>query len=216
MPTYVQRLAERLSTMSVAVCQPGQEGDYRALLCRALEDGHIDESEGDSLVEVATHWGLSCDRVKQIHMDYLSRLAAAAWADLRITDAEKRELKLVAQLLGFGRITDSELIDLARSSGTAYPPVPYGTPDEHWAGKAVCFTGESSCTTGGQLITRAMAEQLAAENGLRVLSSVTKKLDVLVVADPNTQSGKAKKARQYGIRVVHEPVFWRSLGISVD
>jgi hypothetical protein len=36
------------------------------------------------------------------------------------------------------------------------------------------------------------------------------------VADPNTQSGKAKKARQYGIRIVHEPVFWRSLGVPID
>jgi DNA polymerase-3 subunit epsilon len=61
-----------------------------------------------------------------------------------------------------------------------------------------------------------MAEQLAVKKGLRVLPSVTKKLDLLVVADPNTQSGKAKKARQYGIRIVHEPVFWRALGVPID
>jgi DNA polymerase-3 subunit epsilon len=61
-----------------------------------------------------------------------------------------------------------------------------------------------------------MAEQLAEDKGFRVLSSVTKKLDLLVVADPKTQSTKAKKARQYGIRIVHEPVFWRSLGVQVD
>jgi DNA polymerase-3 subunit epsilon len=48
------------------------------------------------------------------------------------------------------------------------------------------------------------------------MPSVTKELDLLVVADPNTQSGKAKKARKYGTRIVHEPVFWRSLGIAVD
>jgi DNA polymerase-3 subunit epsilon len=44
---------------------------------------------------------------------------------------------------------------------------------------------------------------------------VTKKLDILVVADPHTQSGKARKARQYGTRIVHEPVFWQMLGVTV-
>jgi DNA polymerase-3 subunit epsilon len=51
--------------------------------------------------------------------------------------------------------------------------------------------------------------------GLEVADSVTKKLDILVVADPHTQSGKARKARQYGTRIVHEPVFWQMLGVTV-
>ena len=57
---------------------------------------------------------------------------------------------------------------------------------------------------------------MAADKGLNVLDRVTKKLDILVVADPNTQSGKAKKARQYGIRIMHEPVFWKALGVEVS
>jgi DNA polymerase III subunit epsilon len=57
---------------------------------------------------------------------------------------------------------------------------------------------------------------LVTEKGLIVVPSVTKKLDLFVVADPNTQSGKAKKARQYGIRVIHEPTLWRLLGIDID
>ena len=51
--------------------------------------------------------------------------------------------------------------------------------------------------------------------GLKIASSVTKKLDLLVVADPDTQSGKAKKARDYGIRVMSDTVFWRHCGIEV-
>jgi DNA polymerase-3 subunit epsilon len=51
---------------------------------------------------------------------------------------------------------------------------------------------------------------------LSVVDSVTKRLDLLVVADPKTQSGKAAKARRYGIRVMHEPVFWKALGLEVD
>jgi len=38
---------------------------------------------------------------------------------------------------------------------------------------------------------------------------------LLVAADTNTQSGKAKKARSYGVRVVGEPEFWKMLGLAV-
>jgi NAD-dependent DNA ligase len=61
-----------------------------------------------------------------------------------------------------------------------------------------------------------LAEALAAESGLLVASNVTKKLDLLVVADPGTQSGKARKAREYGVRVLSDAVFWRLAGIAVD
>ena len=31
-----------------------------------------------------------------------------------------------------------------------------------------------------------------------------------------SMSGKAKKAREYGVRVIAEPVFWRLVGVDVD
>ena len=40
--------------------------------------------------------------------------------------------------------------------------------------------------------------------------------DVLVVADPHTQSGKARKARRYGTRIIHEPVVWQMLGLDAE
>ena len=64
-------------------------------------------------------------------------------------------------------------------------------------------------------MSRITAEDLATKAGLEVVHSVTKKLDLLVVADPQTQSGKAKKARRHGTRIVHEPVFWKALGVEV-
>ena len=45
---------------------------------------------------------------------------------------------------------------------------------------------------------------------------VTKKLDLLVLADPHSQSDKAKKARQYSIRIMHEPAFWKAIGVEVN
>ena len=87
---------------------------------------------------------------------------------------------------------------------------------ENLKGKRVCFTGECRCLLRGSAISRELGTQLATDQGLVVADSVTKDLDILVVADPQTQSGKAKKARQYGVRVMHEPVFWRAIGIDVE
>ena len=84
------------------------------------------------------------------------------------------------------------------------------------AGKRACFTGESICSQGGATITRELAAALAEGAGMEISDSVTKKLDILVVADPHTQSGKARKARQYGKRIIHEPVLWQMLGVAID
>ena len=167
-------------------------------------------------MDLATHWGLSFDRVKVIHLDYLLPLAQAAWADRCITDTERREIQSVARLLGFETLSNEQLSDLLHTLESSSVAEACPTAADDWTGKTVCFTGECGCCIRGQLISRERAEQLAAAKGLRVLPSVTKKLDLLVVADPNTQSGNAKKARKYGIRIMHELVFWRSLGIPVD
>ncbi|MGQ0668939.1 MAG: hypothetical protein ACT4PO_04575 [Actinomycetota bacterium] len=41
-------------------------------------------------------------------------------------------------------------------------------------------------------------------------------LDILVVADPNTQSGKARQARKFGTRIMAEAAFWRAIGVQAD
>jgi DNA ligase (NAD+) len=49
-----------------------------------------------------------------------------------------------------------------------------------------------------------------------VQKHVTKGLEILVAADPATMSSKAVKARQYGVRIIAEAVFWRLLGLSCE
>lgn len=215
-PSYIKRLISHISSNSNNANCPEGERDYRGLLWRALEDGHIDASEQENLVEVAAHWGLSLDSIKKIHLDYLLQLSKSAWADRQLTEAEKREIRIAAQMLGFKQISDEQIHKLSKMSETATIGEMPTDSYENMSGKSVCFTGESSCFIGGLIMTREQSEQLAASKGLIVKSSVTKKLDMLVVSDSNTQSGKAKKARQYGIRIICEPVFWRLLGINVD
>jgi DNA polymerase-3 subunit epsilon len=58
-------------------------------------------------------------------------------------------------------------------------------------------------TAEGEQIPRAQLEALAAKSGLQPVNSVTKKgCDILVAADEASMSGKAKKAREWGIDVV--------------
>ena len=216
-PTYLKSLLTRAGG-SLASDDDSAVVAYTGLLDRALEDRHVDDREGAALVEMAVQWGLAGDRLGAIHRDYLGGLAAAAAADGVVTDAERTDLARVARLLGIEPAgLDRMLSDAAqaRSNGPAgTPPAPVGGTS--LAGQSVCFTGECSCTYRGEPITRDVAAGLAAGAGLSVAESVTKKLGVLVVADPLSQSGKAKKARQYGVRVLHEPVFWKMIGVDAD
>jgi DNA polymerase-3 subunit epsilon len=84
------------------------------------------------------------------------------------------------------------------------------------AGRSVCFTGESVCSVGGTPLDRPGQEVLAAEAGLVVAPRVTKRLEVLVLADPDSVSGKARKAREYGTRLIAERSFWTMLGVAID
>jgi ATP-dependent DNA helicase PIF1 len=69
-------------------------------------------------------------------------------------------------------------------------------------GARICFTGTAQDSTG-QIVERWEMEQLAEAAGLTPVNSVTKtRCEVLVTAEAGTQSGKARKAQEYG-----KPVF---------
>ena len=217
-PTYLQRLFTRLSSHPCSGALGGPVLAYIALLDRVLEDRHIDESEGDALLELAVSLGMSEDQVRLVHSEYLDRLAIAALADGVVSDAERRDLHLVARLLGLEGTSPDRALDKASRNiaKTKTSEAASHSVDEGLLGKSVCFTGEMQCRYDGQVISRELAEELARKVGLDVVDSVTKKLDLLVVSDPRTQSGKARKARRYGIRIMHEPVFWKAIGVNVQ
>lgn len=64
----------------------------------------------------------------------------------------------------------------------------------------VVFTGDMS-------VARAVWEKRAEEAGLVPRPSVTKKVKLVVAADPDSLSGKARKAADYGIPIVTEEAF---------
>lgn len=80
----------------------------------------------------------------------------------------------------------------------------------------MCYTGALVGRIEGKTITREDAHRLAEGAGLIVKKNVSKQLDLLVVADPDSQSTKARRARELGIRVMAEAVFWPAIGAPVD
>ncbi len=187
---------------------------YLELLDRALEDRRLTPAESEMLAATARDWGLTEQTVRDVHHAYFRQLLGAAFDDGTLTDLERSDLAAVAALLSI----DENTID-TRTVRTAVESV--GRVQESDAvgsltGMSVCFTGALAATIGGVPVTRDLAQQLAREAGLVIKEGVSKGLDLLVVADPDSQSSKARRAREFGTRVIAEAVFWRLINVKVD
>lgn len=77
---------------------------------------------------------------------------------------------------------------------------PQDGPARLSVGMRVCFTG--TATISGSATRRDRLEGLAEAFGLTVVAGVTRTCDLLVAADPLSQSGKAAKARDYGTPII--------------
>ncbi|MEU4403644.1 exonuclease domain-containing protein [Streptosporangium sp. NPDC023963] len=188
---FLARILDRLPR----VPQPVMADSYLALLDRALLDQHISAAEADALVQLAVDLGLTRTDVERLHHDYLTALAHAALADGIVTTSERRELDLVATLLGL----PGESVDRALTRATReHPSMP--SRFKLATGDLVVFTGEMD---GG----RETWEALARQAGYVPHPNITKKVRLLVAADPDTLSGKARKARAYGIPIVTPDAF---------
>jgi DNA polymerase-3 subunit epsilon len=83
-------------------------------------------------------------------------------------------------------------------------------PSKLEQGWQVCFTG--TAVIDGVAVPREEIEETAAFAGLQPIQGVTKKCNLLVCADPASMSGKAKKARVYGIPIMSFEEFVSALG----
>lgn len=69
------------------------------------------------------------------------------------------------------------------------------------------LSGKTFCFTGALSRPRKEYENMVDKHGGSVLSGVTKDLKYLVMADPNSGSSKAEKAKKYGTECINEDQF---------
>lgn len=198
---WLNRIVSRMPRAA----QPGID-DYLAVLEMAMLDGFLAEHEKDALVDAAKVACLTRGQVLDIHGDYLLTMARVAWDDGVVTAAERAELDRVATMLGLSTsdvsaaLAEAESVRTDQSLGSALLAM---SGLALHPGDRVVFTGELSRP-------RSDLERDARAVGL-VPGGVTKSTALVVASDPNSASGKAAKARSYGVPIVNEELFTKLL-----
>jgi DNA polymerase-3 subunit epsilon len=197
--SYLQTLMERLTHQDLPINRIGLAvAEYLNLLERALEDRRIDRSEAELLVELADRLKIPRSQLGAIHATYFSSICEHALSDGSITDVEENDLQSVAQLLNVGDWREIVNVSSPRMAKTP-------TSSKIEPGTTVCFTGAMK-------YPRQKCIDLATAAGLVVADRVTKSLDILVVADPDSQSNKATAAKKYGLRIIAATAFFDLIG----
>lgn len=190
---------------------------YLNLLDEVLADRKLTSSELQSLMDMILYSGFGQGQVLKIHQDYLRNLCRVYWKDHELSEAEQSDLLDVSKLLG---IDQDDLFRIVAEEGQKVklegPNQEFQDFSEKIHGKTICFTGALQSTWKGNPMDRGFAQRLAIEHGMIIKNGVSKGLDYLVTADPNSLSGKSQKARDYGVKVIAEPVFWSWMNFKVD
>jgi DNA polymerase-3 subunit epsilon len=199
-PHFLERLVDRLSE----VAGPDEHNAYLAMLDRALMDRQISGSEADGLVTLADSLGISRSTAEQLHLAYMTSMLATAWDDGVITADEEADLRLVADLL--------DISQQSITQGLAAPVAGQDAGTGAAVQSLVLAAGDKVVLTGEMSRDRREIEEDLRAAGFVPHPAITKAVKLLVAADPDSLSGKAKKARGYGITVVGESYLSRLLG----
>jgi len=185
---YLARVANRARHLGAH----GNALIYMDMLDWAISDLVITRAERGQLETLAVELGLAQADVDRVHHMYLESLLDAVLRD-GIVDAHEETLLLgAAHELGVDpEMVTAQIVDFATQAGS-FVPLP---------GMRVCFTGSATAADGSKF-PRSVLEGLAIELGLEPVKNVSKSgCDLLVAADPTSQSGKAKKARDIGVPI---------------
>ncbi|MCP1387704.1 exonuclease domain-containing protein [Corynebacterium sp. TA-R-1] len=190
-----ERNSQRIShlvraTPAAAEADSPDLNHYRELLREALTQRTLDNPE-----LAASAARLPTADINDLHEEFLRQLAIEAWMDGIITADERAEIVAIAAHLGI----DPTLVETLLAA-------PASTRDlKLEAGDAVAFTGSLD-------LPRATWEERVRGYGFTV-SQVTKTTRLLVAANVDSMSGKAKRARKYSIPIITEAEFaqllWR-------
>lgn len=188
-PGFLERIAIRIPD----VAETDEQAEYLALVERCLLDRYLSEHEKNALVALADRTGIGRETAARLHRDYFTALARVAWDDGVITDTERADLDLVAALLDIDENLFRELLTAPPTSVASVQLTEF-----------ILAPGDEVVLTGEMSRPRAQYEDALRARGIIPKPAVTKRVALLIAADPDSLSGKARKARDYGIPVVGE------------
>ena len=167
-----------------------KEVAYLLLLNMAMDDLVISPEESAELQNWAEELEIPNIRLNQLHLNYFESFVQSALRDGVISEVERDVLTKISKALNLD-------VEIPQT-----PTKLAGGEDALTAGSKICFTG-TAITPNGKQIARIELEAMASRVGLFPVSAVTKKgCDILVAADEASMSGKAQKAREWGIQVI--------------
>jgi len=206
----VEKIAEKFD--SVSCIYKDDVYDYLKTL-----DGYGERSIAKMRKEVAAHNEMTLakfiaafnieDIGEKVAQKIIDNVAATSFEDLTIADASKYigdgVKEKTAQKLrdGLDALKDDmkEVLKYVKIVGVEEPV------QGNLGGKSFCFTGAASRP-------RKELQQMVKDNGGIVFDSCKKGLDYLVLADPNSTSTKAVKARKDGVNLISEEDFVKMCG----
>lgn len=188
--SFLNRIAARMHDHS----GPDEHHEYLALLDRCLLDRRISRHEAAALIGLAEQLRIGREVCSQLHRAYFEDLLGVAWSDGRLTGDEIHDLRTVAELLE----VDADAVRACLSA-----PAPAVVVESHVASFRLA-TGDLVVLTGEMRRPRDAWSAELRQRGYATSSGVTKKVKLVVAADPDSLSGKARKARDYGIPIVDE------------
>lgn len=191
---------ERIATKLPELAGPAEHQDYLALLDRCLIDRLLSAHEADALVRLADELSISRATCSRLHHEYFDALTRIAWADGVLTTDEIADLAAVAKLLSIegtylAAAFQAPAQDAVNSGGVGPAIVP---------GAFRLTPGDLIVLTGEMERPRDDWHRELIERGFVPKPAITKKVALVVAADPDSLSGKARKARDYGIPIVGE------------
>jgi DNA polymerase-3 subunit epsilon len=193
---YVSSLLARSKPGEAVISSDSNECQYLNILDQALLDRKLTIEEANDLSEFAKMVRISKNQVSALHDLYVSHLYLQAMEDGVLTVDEENDLNHIADLLNVrdwkqfvsSTTADTDLLVFEKLEIKLSP------------GMSICFTGAMSRS-------RDELESIARNHGLLIKPGVSRVLDVLVVADADSMSVKAQKARDMGVPIVAEQVF---------
>ncbi|WP_404442539.1 DNA polymerase III subunit epsilon [Microbacterium marinum] len=188
--SFLARIIDRVPDVATT----DEQAEYLDLVERCILDRYLSEHEKSALVALADRVGLSHSTARRLHHDFFVALARVAWSDGLLTDEEQADLALVATLLE----VDAAALETALAA-------PMASADAPPARSSFALEpGSAIVLTGDMRRVRSEWESVLAGLGYVPKPAVTKAVSLVVAADPDSLSGKAKKARDYGIPIVGE------------